>query len=190
MKLVLIRHLESMANITRCYSGWSDVDLSPDGYKKGKELEEVYKKLDLNGYEFFCSSLSRARKTMELLFPNQKYTALDGLKETNFGIFEMKTYPELKDTKEFQEWANENFVNNAPKNGESYVMMMERVLNTFKELLKLNKNLVIVTHGGPTGVIMRYLLNDNSENIFAFDCPNGDGYIIDLETKEYKKILG
>ena len=30
-----------MANITRCYSGWSDVDLSPDGYKKGKEKYSI-----------------------------------------------------------------------------------------------------------------------------------------------------
>lgn len=187
MKILVVRHLESIANLKRVYSGWSDVDITNKGIKRGLELRKIYSKLDLNGYLFFSSSLLRARKSMEIMFPNKPYTPLDGLKETNFGIFEMKTYPELKDTVEFQEWISGNFTENVPPQGESYVMMGSRIIETLQKLLELKKDLVIVTHGGPLGIIMRYLLNDNEGDIYKYDMPNGEGFLVDLDTLEYKK---
>ena len=189
MKIILIRHLESIANVRKCYAGWSDVSLTENGIKKGNELSLIYNKWNLDGFLFFSSSLNRARKSLEIMFPNKKYSPLDGLRETNFGIFEMKTYNELKNTSEYQKWISGDFVSNACPNGESYLMMKDRVINTFNELLKLNKDLLIVSHAGPIGVIMRYLLNDESENIFKYDSPNGEGYIIDFEKRTYQKTI-
>ncbi len=187
MKILVIRHLESYANIKRCYSGWSDVDITENGIKRGLELREIYSKYDLDGFLFYSSSLSRARKSMEIMFPGKKYECLDGLKESNFGIFEMKSYLELKETSEYQKWISGDFTKNVPPQGESYVMMSKRVKETLEELLKLKKDLVIVTHGGPLGVIMRYLLDDNEGNIYKYDQPNGEGFFVNLDTLEYKK---
>lgn len=187
MKILVIRHLESDGNVKRVYSGWTDVDITEDGIKRGLELRDIYNKYNLDGFLFFSSSLLRARRSLEIMFPGKDYVALDGLKESNFGIFEMKSYLELKDTKEYQEWISGDFLKNIPPQGESYVMMSERIVSTIKELLELKKDLVIVTHGGPLGVIMRYLLDDNEGNIYKYDQPNGEGFFIDLDRKEYKK---
>ena len=90
MKIVLIRHLESIANVKRCYAGWTDVNLTQEGLEKGIKLRKLYGNLKLDEFLFVSSSLSRATKTMEILFPGKHYTKNDGLRETNFGIFEIK----------------------------------------------------------------------------------------------------
>lgn len=101
-KLVLIRHGESIWNEENRFTGWTDVDLSENGYKQAKTAGEMLKK---NGYTFdtgFCSVLKRSIKTlnivleeMDLLWiPVQKswrlnerfYGALQGLNKDEVAV--------------------------------------------------------------------------------------------------------
>ena len=64
MKLVLLRHGESIWNKANRFTGWTDVDLSPKGIEEAKTSGEVLKK---EGYAFdiaFTSVLKRAIKTL------------------------------------------------------------------------------------------------------------------------------
>lgn len=100
-KLVLLRHGESTWNKENRFTGWTDVDLSEEGYVQAKKAGEVLK---TNGYNFdvgFTSVLKRAIKTLHIVLeeldhlwiPEQKswrlnerfYGALQGLNkaETN-----------------------------------------------------------------------------------------------------------
>ncbi len=66
-KLVLIRHGESIYNKENRFTGWTDVDLSNDGYLQAKKAGEV---LSRNGYNFdvgFTSVLKRAIKTLHIV---------------------------------------------------------------------------------------------------------------------------
>jgi len=63
IKLVLIRHGESMWNKEDRFTGWTDVDLSENGIAEAKEAGKLLKK---NGYTFdiaFTSMLKRAIRT-------------------------------------------------------------------------------------------------------------------------------
>lgn len=66
-KLVLIRHGESVWNSENRFTGWTDVDLSEEGYRQAKKAGEILKR---NGYNFdaaFTSVLKRAIKTVHIV---------------------------------------------------------------------------------------------------------------------------
>ena len=67
MKLVLLRHGESVWNKENRFTGWTDVDLSENGVKEaenaGKLLKEKGYTLDVS----FTSVLKRANKTLEIV---------------------------------------------------------------------------------------------------------------------------
>jgi 2,3-bisphosphoglycerate-dependent phosphoglycerate mutase len=66
-KLVLLRHGESTWNKENRFTGWTDVDLSEEGYRQAKKAGEVLK---MNGYNFdiaFTSVLKRAIKTLHIV---------------------------------------------------------------------------------------------------------------------------
>jgi 2,3-bisphosphoglycerate-dependent phosphoglycerate mutase len=66
-KLVLIRHGESIYNKENRFTGWTDVDLSDDGYLQAHKAGEILK---AHGYNFdvgFTSVLKRAIKTLHIV---------------------------------------------------------------------------------------------------------------------------
>ncbi|MGZ3943389.1 MAG: 2,3-bisphosphoglycerate-dependent phosphoglycerate mutase, partial [Mucilaginibacter sp.] len=66
-KLVLIRHGESIWNKENRFTGWTDVDLSENGYLQAKNAGQLLKKY---GYTFdsgFCSVLKRSIKTLNIV---------------------------------------------------------------------------------------------------------------------------
>ena len=65
-KLVLLRHGESLWNLENRFTGWTDVDLSEEGYKQAERAGQL---LLNNGYTFdigFTSVLKRAIKTLHI----------------------------------------------------------------------------------------------------------------------------
>ncbi|HVV55107.1 MAG TPA: 2,3-diphosphoglycerate-dependent phosphoglycerate mutase [Mucilaginibacter sp.] len=66
-KLVLIRHGESLWNLENRFTGWTDVDLSENGFKQAHNAGQLLKKY---GYTFdiaFTSVLKRAIKTLNIV---------------------------------------------------------------------------------------------------------------------------
>lgn len=66
-KLVLIRHGESTWNKENRFTGWTDVDLSEDGYAQAKKAGEILKKYGYNFDVGFTSVLKRAIKTLHIV---------------------------------------------------------------------------------------------------------------------------
>jgi len=66
-KLVLLRHGESIYNKENRFTGWTDVDLTEEGFDQAKKAGELLKK---NGYNFdigFTSLLKRSIKTLHIV---------------------------------------------------------------------------------------------------------------------------
>jgi len=66
-KLVLIRHGESLWNLENRFTGWTDVDLSEEGYKQAKRAGEILKKNEYNFDAGFTSVLKRSIKTLHIV---------------------------------------------------------------------------------------------------------------------------
>lgn len=74
IKLILVRHGQSLWNLENRFTGWTDVELSEQGIKEAKEAGKVLKE---QGYHFdlaFTSTLTRAKHTLDLILEemNQK----------------------------------------------------------------------------------------------------------------------
>ena len=66
-KLVLIRHGESVWNQENRFTGWTDVDLSAEGFLQAKRAGELLKKHDYNFDAGFTSVLKRSIKTLHIV---------------------------------------------------------------------------------------------------------------------------
>ena len=66
IKLVLLRHGQSEWNLENKFTGWTDVDLSPNGVREAKEAGEAMKKAGLVFDVAYTSVLKRANRTMDL----------------------------------------------------------------------------------------------------------------------------
>jgi 2,3-bisphosphoglycerate-dependent phosphoglycerate mutase len=80
MKLVLLRHGESIWNKENLFTGWTDVDLSVKGQEEAKEAGRVLKK---NGYDFdicYTSYLKRAIHTLDFALDEMERTWLPVIK--------------------------------------------------------------------------------------------------------------
>jgi 2,3-bisphosphoglycerate-dependent phosphoglycerate mutase len=66
-KIVLIRHGQSVWNLENRFTGWTDVDLSDNGYLEAKKAGEILKKHDYNFDIAFTSLLKRAIKTLHII---------------------------------------------------------------------------------------------------------------------------
>src|SRR5260221_5969569 len=74
--LVLVRHGQSEWNLKNLFTGWRDVDLSPQGIDEAKAAA---KKLKAKGLSFgvcFTSALKRAQRTLDLMLTDLGQTSL------------------------------------------------------------------------------------------------------------------
>lgn len=74
IKLVLIRHGQSLWNLENRFTGWTDVDLSENGLSEAREAGAILKK---NGYTFdvaYTSVLKRAIRTLWIVLHEMDLT--------------------------------------------------------------------------------------------------------------------
>ena len=67
IKLVLVRHGQSVWNLENKFTGWTDVDLSENGVKEAIEAGNVLKEKGFSFDVAFTSVLKRANRTLELI---------------------------------------------------------------------------------------------------------------------------
>ncbi len=183
-KIYLIRHGRTEANEARIYCGATDLPLSENGAKDLRKVCEYYKKLIPVKAKYFTTGMKRTNQTFEILFEQDglypKYDVITGFREIDFGIFELKSYEELKDDSEYITWISGNYESNVPPEGESGDQMSERVLKAFEDLLKnVNEESVVVCHGGTVYYIMRHLFPGENKTLFEWEPKNGCGYVIE-----------
>ena len=95
MELILIRHLKTPGNEKRQYIGSTDEELSE------QEVLNFKQRYKIDSYpqvqQVIVSPMKRCIQTAELIYPEVQIQQESLLKECDFGIFEGKTYEELKE---------------------------------------------------------------------------------------------
>ena len=176
MKIYLIRHGLTEANEKRLYCGSTDLSLSQKGRE---ELSQIKYEIDIQNTAFITSGMKRTEETLKILFGDVSHTTDSRFKEIDFGIFEMKSYEELKNTLEYQQWINgDNHANIAP-NGESGAQMEKRVMDALSDVMASNKDTAIITHGGVIAVIMTNIFSDENKNRYQWQPKQGHGYLVE-----------
>ncbi|MBQ8354021.1 MAG: histidine phosphatase family protein [Oscillospiraceae bacterium] len=173
MTIYLIRHGRTLANERRLYCGSTDLGLSEQGRE---ELNGNH--FDISNVRFRTSGMKRANETMELLFPGVPYEQDPRFREVDFGVFEMQSYEELKDRRDYQIWLTGDNERNIPPGGESGAQMTARVLSAYRGL---TEDTCLVTHGGVIAAIMASLFPEEGRHRYQWQPQNGHGYRITEE---------
>ncbi len=196
MKIYLIRHLKTKGNIEHRYIGRTDEPLI-----KSEEQQIVIDKMKkkLEAYQspdFVVSSpLKRCMETAKIYFPNQGIQIQQKLRESDFGLFENKTYEELKDVPEYRKWMQSNGTLPFP-NGESHEAFLNRCRKGFEEsvsqaLKQKKKSICFVIHGGSIMAVLSQL-SEQPSTFYDWMLKNGEGYQGNLDEKDWlsgKKAL-
>ena len=170
MTIYLIRHGKTEANEKHLYCGSTDLPLSPRG---GEALRRLH--YDIPQARFVTSGMKRTNETLGILFGQVPFTEDSRFREVDFGIFEMQSYEELKDTQAYQTWLTGDNESNVPPGGESGAQMKKRVLEAFREL---REDTVLICHGGVIAAIMEALFPGEEKSRYDWQPKNGCGYRI------------
>ena len=170
MTVYLIRHGKTEANEKHLYCGSTDLPLSAAGRE---ELQNI--RYDIKNVRFITSGMKRTKETLQILFGDVPYETELRFREVDFGIFEMHSYGQLKDTPVYQKWLTGDNEANIPPQGESGAQMKARVLQAFAEI---KENACIITHGGVIAAIMEHLFPGEGKNRYEWQPKPGCGYII------------
>ena len=170
MTIYLIRHGKTEANEKHLYCGSTDLPLSEAGKEELCKLN-----YDIKNVKFLTSGRSRTNETLQILFGDVPFEEVTGFREVDFGIFEMQSYDQLKDTPEYQAWLTGDNEANIPPQGESGAQMKARVLEAFSEI---REDSCIITHGGVIATIMEHLFPEEGKNRYQWQPKNGSGYCL------------
>ncbi|MBR2310438.1 MAG: histidine phosphatase family protein [Oscillospiraceae bacterium] len=170
MTIYLIRHGKTEANEKWLYCGSTDLPLSERGREELRGLS-----YDIKNVRFISSGMKRTNETLEILFGEVPYGEDPGFREVDFGLFEMHSYHELKDTPEYQRWCTGDNEANVPPDGESGLQMRKRVLEAFSGI---REDTCLITHGGVIAAIMEHLFPEENKNRYEWQPKNGHGYRI------------
>lgn len=158
------------------FRGSIDVELSAQGFE---QMEKSVKKLEQAAPEWdyiISSPLSRCRIFAEQLATRQRQTVEieEAFKEINFGLWEGKTFSEVKamDEMHFQRFW-EDPIKHTPPKGEPFSLFAQRVNAGLNNLLTTHagSRLLLVTHGGVIRVIVDYCLGGNGHSLMRYEVP-------------------
>ncbi len=159
MKLYIVRHGQTEANVKHLFNGRNQRDLTDFGVKQAKTLASQMKKLNID--LIFCSPLKRTIHTANILNVNDVEIIIDDrLIERDFGSFTLKSADLIKDKSKLY-----SLEENEIKEVESYKSIYMRVSNFIEELKKnyYEKNILIVTHGDIVVAFQEYLHQKSNE---------------------------
>lgn len=159
MKVYIVRHGQSVANLNGYRAGQTDSPLTDSGRadaaRAGKKLKEV--KFDL----VLSSDLCRARETGSIALPGYEIKEMALIREVDVGGLVGLTEQQCREKYNGDEYArNVMDMKYDVFGGESEAQVMDRV-ERFMHLLESLDNLdnvAVFSHGGYIGMVIRYVL--------------------------------
>ena len=187
MELILIRHLKTPGNEKRQYIGSTEEELSE------KEVLNFKQKYKIDSYpqvqQVIVSPMKRCIQTAELIYPKNQITQEVLLKECDFGIFEGKTYEELKDRAEYQAWLDSGGTIAFPEGEEQKEFRSRCVRGMLCQVDRLCEENVesaaFVVHGGTIMAVLEQLAEDQKD-FYHWQVENGGGYRMLVDEEEWK----
>ena len=178
--LILLRHSLTRANEQRLYGGSTDIPLSPAGRDIAEGLRNERPLPDCALY--VTSGMQRASETLELLTGRPADFTLSGLREMDFGAFEMKSYEQLKDDPDYIRWISDEAGRIPCPGGESTGAFHQRVLEAGNALIiRPEDSALVVCHGGAIVCLMQNWFPAIQRNFYEWQPKACRGYAIRIK---------
>lgn len=171
MRLILVRHGETIENQMGICQGQMDGTLSENGIYQAKRVAEHIKGWKLNA--IYSSDLKRATDTAtEIItfFPEIPFFQDLRIRERYFGSLQGNKFPENKKCM------------NIPKDAESDEELFRRVSYFVNEIKKMHfmEDILIISHGVTIRMILAIIQNQSPSSIQSIQEVN-NGSITDIE---------
>lgn len=183
MRLYLVRHGQTLANLERRYLGSLDPELTEVGREQAVALRmELPTEIDC----IVVSPLKRARQTAAIIgYRNDlPLQVVDAFRERNVGVFEGLTQAEAQER--YPELWRQNITRHwdiGPPGGEPIVNVVQRIHQGLIEVMGSpeSKHPLLVAHGFVAKVVRALVLRDFSD---FYDWQLGNGQWLVLEDVE------
>lgn len=168
MRLLLVRHGQTSANVQLRLNGWTDDPLDEAGEAQARAVAQ---KIAFEGpvSRVYASPLQRARRTAEAIadaLGGMPIELRPGLRERNFGVFENMVVADIafQYPDEAARWAERGAVDYGPPGGELPHEFLDRVMTDLRDIVARHaddERVLVVTHGGVIALgLASWLLND------------------------------
>ena len=192
MEIHLVRHGKTQANEKRLYCGRTDLTLSENGKAEliSFKSQGIYPP---SAELFFTSGLVRTELTVDILYGNVGRIAVPDMAEYDFGLFEMKSYDELKEREDYQAWITDETGATPCPGGESKKQVEKRVTKGYvyilSEIIKAGGASAFVScHGGTIACIMEFL-QPNTKHFYGWQPQSGRGYSLTYVSERFHKYI-
>ncbi|MHB1000543.1 MAG: histidine phosphatase family protein [Armatimonadota bacterium] len=162
MRVILVRHGQTVSNIENRYQGHADTSLSDFGRFQVAKLGERLKREKIDAV--YSSDLSRARETAEVIAGYHDLPVITDirLRECCFGDWEGLTVSEIQERYPdlFSSYHMDSIKHRAP-GGERLEELQSRVAESVEEIASCHPNgtVVVAVHGGPIRAFICHALN-------------------------------
>jgi 2,3-bisphosphoglycerate-dependent phosphoglycerate mutase len=182
--LVLVRHGQSEWNLKNLFTGWRDVDLSPQGVDEAKAAGRLMKAKGLAFDRCYTSALKRAQRTLDLALGELGQTGLpitrdQALNERDYGDLSGLNKDEAR-----VKWGEEQVhtwrrsYNIAPPGGESLRDTGARVwpyyLHTIQPHVLRGERVLIAAHGNSLRALAMALDGMTPDEVVKFELATGE----------------
>ena len=187
MKLYITRHGQTDWNARNQALGSTDIPLNEAGRQQARQAAEDLKDLQFDA--IYCSPLSRAHETAEIIAANQKAKPVDAwpLREQDFGIYEGT----LRTDENYQ---REKYMYFKPfEGGESFLDVAARVypfLESLKEKHGPDDKVLLVCHGGICRIIHNYFEGMDNDTFAKYFLENCQLESFDVPAEHKEKFYG
>ena len=189
-RLVLLRHGRTEGTERHLYYGATDLPLLEDGVRELKDAARRGVYPAPGGFSFVTTGMIRTTETLRAIYGDVPFSVLEDLREVNFGIFEMKSYEEIKSEPSYQAWLSGDWFSNTPPQGESFRASEARIARGLEQLLAREEDTICICHGGTILTAMQRLFPEEGKDGYAWQPKPGFGYTIDLVNHAYFPIFG
>lgn len=192
--LVLMRHGQSQWNLENRFTGFHNIELSPQGIEEAKVSGRNLAKAGINFDVVYTSTLQRAYTTAEIALNEAGQGALvagmiksDDMRERDYGDLTGLNKDETKQKygeEQVHIWRRSYDVQ--PPGGESLKDVVEnRVRPYFENVIKpqmaAGKNILVAAHGNSLRALLIILGENTPENINATEIPTGSPLVLEFE---------
>ncbi len=204
--LILLRHGQSQWNLENRFTGWRDVDLTPQGEAEAVNAGRLIKNIHLD--RVYTSTLIRARRTAQLALAEAKATGADvghvksgdgwkliehdDLRERDYGdlvgLNKAETAEKYGD-KQVHLWRRGYEIR--PPGGESLADVVARVRPYFETEIwphvVAGENVLVAAHGNSLRAILVIIGEYDAEDIPNIELPTGKPLVLEVEDGEKKR---
>jgi len=166
--IMLVRHVETMANVEGRLLGRSDAPITARGLRQARWLASR-----LAGFEpaaVYTSPLERTRTTARAIAPTHRLIELEDLLEIDFGPAEGLTFAELAERGLSLNYGATGPVVEGGESAPGFASRVERVAATVADG---PGSALVVTHGGVFRRLLTTWLSLPPEAAWRFAAPNG-----------------